>query len=208
MKGLRVQYGCGLCAPETWRNFDASPTLRLQRIPLLGYYFTGGEFPVFPENVEYGDIVKGLPVPAESCTAIYCSHTLEHLSLNDFRTALKNTHSYLESKGIFRLVVPDLEQLARDYVNSSDAIASISFMERSELGKKSRPSGLRGFLRDWLGNSAHLWMWDFKSIVRELEQSGYRNVRLAKFGDSQDPSFRDVEDIDRWTNCLGVECSK
>jgi len=23
-----VQYGCGFCAPATWRNFDASPTLR------------------------------------------------------------------------------------------------------------------------------------------------------------------------------------
>ncbi|MCI5142460.1 MAG: methyltransferase type 11, partial [Candidatus Electrothrix sp. ATG1] len=29
-----IHYGCGLSAPESWLNFDASPTLRLQRIPL------------------------------------------------------------------------------------------------------------------------------------------------------------------------------
>ena len=25
---IYVQYGCGLCAPKEWVNFDVSPTLR------------------------------------------------------------------------------------------------------------------------------------------------------------------------------------
>ena len=49
-------------------------------------------FPSFSgSNSEYGDIINGLPLPEKSCKAIYCSHFLEHLSLQDFRTALKNT---------------------------------------------------------------------------------------------------------------------
>ncbi|HEX8242224.1 MAG TPA: hypothetical protein VF541_01965 [Longimicrobium sp.] len=35
-QGIHAQYGCGPCAPAGWRNFDASPTLRLQRLPAAG----------------------------------------------------------------------------------------------------------------------------------------------------------------------------
>src|SRR4051812_43659884 len=107
-----VQYGCGLSAPESWRNFDASPTLRLQRLPVVGRRLHGGGLPLFPSNVEYGDIVRGLPVSPGSCRGVYCSHVLEHLALADFRTALRNTRAILRDGGIFRFVLPDLELLA------------------------------------------------------------------------------------------------
>lgn len=201
-----VQYGCGLCAPVTWRNYDASPTLRLQSIPVLGRLFMGGQFPVFPKNVEYGDIVKGLPLTTGSCRAIYCSHVLEHLALEVVPTALVHTHFYLEHDGIFRFVLPDLEQLAQDYLGSVDPDASHVFMRQSCLGKKSRQFGLKRFLREWLGNSAHLWMWDFKAIEKELQKVGFREIRRAYYGDSQDPQFKEVEDKGRWQNCLGIEC--
>lgn len=32
---LYVQYGCGLCAPERWMNFGASPSLRVQSVRCL-----------------------------------------------------------------------------------------------------------------------------------------------------------------------------
>ena len=70
----------------------------------------------FPANVEYGDIVKGLPVPTGSCRGIYSSHVLEHLALNDLRKALRETHRLLAEGGTFRLVVPDLEHEARTYL--------------------------------------------------------------------------------------------
>lgn len=95
-----IQYGCGRSAPKNWRNFDASPTLRFERIPFLGRLYTKNDFR-FPGNVEYGDIVKGLPVPDNSCKAVYCSHVLEHLSLWDFRMALKNTYKILQKGGIY-----------------------------------------------------------------------------------------------------------
>src|SRR5712691_5357503 len=105
---LYVHYGSGWCAPPNWRNFDASPTLRFERIPVIGRLYTKNATR-FPENIEYGDIVKGLPIEDESCKAIYCSHVLEHLSLEDFRVALRNTHKLLRKDGVFRFVMPDLE---------------------------------------------------------------------------------------------------
>lgn len=156
MHTLYVQYGSAACAPKGWRNFDVSPTLRLQRIPFLGGLFNGQEYLLFPKNVEYGDIIEGLPISQKSCAGIYCSHVLEHLSLRDFRIASRNTYESLAANGIFRFVLPDLERLARDYLDSDDPRAALLFMERSYLGTPARSRGMKGLLRRHWGNSAHL----------------------------------------------------
>ena len=210
-RDLYVQYGCGPCAPVNWRNFDASPTLQLQKLPLVGRVFRSHfvaerGYLVFTPNVEYGNIVRGLPVKSGACNAIYCSHVLEHLTLEDARVALRHSYDYLAPDGIFRFVLPDLEHLAKRYLESSDVGASIWFMEHSGLGRSTRNRGIEGCLREWLGNSSHLWMWDFRSLSFELEQVGFRNIRRAEFSDSREPRFADVEDIGRWSNCVGVEC--
>ncbi len=203
-----VQFGAAACAPKSWTNFDISPTLRLQRIPLLGRWFRRGEFLVFPDNVKYGDIIQGLPIAPGTCAGIYCAHVLEHLALNDMRIALRNTHQYLRTGGIFRFVLPDLERLARNYLEDSNDRAAMDFMEQSYLGTKTRPRGLKGFVRSYFGNSSHLWMWDFKSMTRELKDAGFIRIRRAEFGDCEDDRFRDVEELQRWEGCLGIECRK
>ena len=201
-----VQYGCGWTAPEGWRNFDSSPTLRFERLPIIGKMYTKNPAR-FPENVEYGDIVKGLPVPASSTEAIYCSHVLEHLSLEDFRKALKNTHRLLRSGGVFRFVLPDLEYSIKKYVASTSDDAAPNFLKETLLGQETRPRGLKGLMFLWLGNASHLWMWDYKAIVHELEETGFRNIRRASYGDSTNSVFKQVEVKGRWDNCLGVECT-
>ena len=53
MKDNNIHYGCAWCAPESWDNFDASPTLLFERIPLIGRLYTKNENR-FPENVNLG----------------------------------------------------------------------------------------------------------------------------------------------------------
>lgn len=202
-----VQYGSGWCAPGGWRNFDASPTLRFERIPFVGRFYTKNQTR-FPENVEYGDIVSGLPVPENSCQAVYCSHVLEHLSLQDFRAALQNTYRILAPGGVFRFVLPDLEYFIHAYRNDPSYDAAFRFLSGTRLGREQRTHGLKGVMLEWLGNSQHYWMWDYKSIKGELLQTGFVDIRRAEFGDSAESAFGAVEDPQRWHNCLGVECRK
>jgi predicted SAM-dependent methyltransferase len=204
---LTVQFGCGWSAPESWRNFDASPTLRFERVPILGRLHTKNASR-FPANVEYGDIVKGLPIGAQSCRAVYCSHVLEHLCLADFRVALRNTHRVLRPGGIFRLVLPDLRYSIDQYVAGSACNAAMIFMEQTALGQARRTRGLRSLLAASLGNSSHRWMWDYESMQTELENAGFVEVRRASFHDSSESCFLDVEDWGRWENCLGAECKR
>jgi SAM-dependent methyltransferase len=203
---LKVQYGCGLSAPKEWVNYDSSPSLRLQRIPLLGQFIPSGAFGRFPSNVKYGDIVRGLPIDDSTVDYLYCSHVLEHLSLSEFRVALQNSYRILRNGGVFRLVLPDLERLCRDYLESASADSAIKFMETTSLGVESRSKGVMQILRSALGNSTHLWMWDFRSIQSELFNTGFREIRRAQFADSSVDAFRDIEEVSRWLNQLGIEC--
>jgi len=202
-----VQYGCGWCAPQGWVNFDGSPTVRFERLPLLGHLYKKNANR-FPQNVHFGDIIRGLPVEDSSCDAVYCSHVLEHLALEDFRLALKNTLRILKPGGRFRFVVPDLEVLCQKYLSNPSSEAAKVFLLEACLGEERRSRTFPEFLKSWLGNSRHLWMWDYKSIVPELEGAGFVHVRKASFGDSCDAMFTAVEDKGRWEDCLGIECSR
>lgn len=202
-----VHFGCGNSAPDGWRNFDISPTLRFERIPLLGRLYSRNDWR-FPENVEIGDIVSGLPIRSGTCAAVYCSHVLEHLSLEDFRIALRNTFGILRPGGVFRLVVPDLEFLARAYIDDPSNEAAHRFMRETCLGHETRSRGLRGIVLGWIGNSAHLWMWDHKAMHKELADAGFVGIRRAHLGDSHLPEFQAVENPERWKDCLGMECRR
>ncbi len=207
MDGTYVQWGCGMSAPAGWINFDASPTLRFERIPILGRLYTKNPTR-FPENIRFGDIVRGLPVAPDSCQGMYCAHVLEHLSLEDARVALRNSRRYLKPGAVFRLVLPDLEQMARNYLSSPSAQAAHAFIRNTDLGRERRPRGLRALLISILGGSAHQWMWDYKSLEAELTDAGFRDIRRATWGDSEDPKFLEVEHDARFEGCVAVQCRK
>ena len=204
---MYVQYGCGLAAPKEWVNFDASLTLKWERTPLVGRLVSKNP-KKFPENVKQGDIVKGLPVPTGSCHGVYASHVLEHLTLAEFYIALDNTRTVLRRGGIFRLVVPDLEWAAREYIRQLDGgnpAASLLFLERTGLGRKERTKSLRGMVYHFLKTSVHDWMWDSLSLQSALAERGFCNVRRCYFGDCEDPNFALVEDVQRFENAIAIE---
>lgn len=201
-----VQYGCGFTAPSEWINYDASPTLRFERLPLLGKLYTRNR-QRFPENVKYGDIVKGLPEKPDSCDAVYCSHVLEHLTYNDFLTALKQTYLILKPGGVFRAVVPDLKTAVLKYIEDFELLESpaTALMKDTLLGVEKVPSST---LQRLYGNSKHLWMWDYKSLEYELKKAGFKNIRPGKFGDSSDTYFSFVEEEGRFIGGAAFECQK
>jgi len=206
INNYNIQYGCAWSAPDNWRNFDCSPTLRFERLSLIGKLYTKNE-KRFPNNVEYGDIIKGLPVLDDSCEFVYCSHILEHLSLNDCKSALLNTYRIMKKGAVFRFVLPDLEYLAKQYIDDS-TITALEFMNSLDLGSRERPKNIRSFICDYFQNSKHYWMWDYVSLSDELQKTGFIDIRRAVYGDSEYSVFDEVEEFNRWENCLGIQCIK
>lgn len=195
--GLNIHYGAGWVAPTGWMNFDASPSLWLERLPGIGRLIRVNA-ERFPDSVAFGNIVTGLNVPKCSAKAIYASHVLEHLSFKDCRRALRNTYDLLKPGGVFRLVVPDLKARAERYLSSNGSDAAHRFMRETLLGKEMRPRTCAGRIRSMLGNSDHLWMWDEASMTDALTDAGFVGVRRCSFGDGADESFRDVESRGRF----------
>lgn len=190
-------------------NFDSSPTLRFERLPVIGRLHTKNNAR-FPPSVRYGNVVAGLPIEAESCAGVYASHVLEHLCLDDCRTALQETLRVLKDGGIFRLVVPDLQVYAERYISSarSGDPGAIRFLEDTGLGVRAHPRSPQGKLVQLFGNSAHRWMWDEASLRDELQLAGFSGIRRAGFRDCEDPMFQVAEDPDRFLDACAMEARR
>lgn len=93
MKYLNV--GCGSRFHSSWSNINFNST---------------------GENVIAYNLVKGIPFEDETFDVVYHSHLLEHFSKTQAETFLKECYRVLRPKGVLRVVVPDLEQIARTYL--------------------------------------------------------------------------------------------
>ena len=209
-----LQFGCGLSNPSEFINVDASPTLYLQRLKIGAFLFKRILKPKFPSNVIYGDIVMGLKgIELASLDGVYSSHVLEHLSLEDCKKAINNSFLLLKKGGIFRCVLPNLENQIDIYKEElkteDDELAAINFNTFSGLGTLSRPKGFKGFIKEYFGASKHLWMWDYPSLSKVIKDAGFMEIREGKFNDSIDPMFNVVEDQERFKwNALVIEAIK
>lgn len=89
-----------------------------------------------------------------------------------------------------------------------DVDASIKFMQSTALGLNEKPMGFKNKIIAMLGNYKHLWMWDEASLCKELKETGFSTVRLAKFNDSADKYFKFVEGEGRFYGALAFEAIK
>ena len=69
-------------------------------------------------NVRKWDITKGLPFADGEIDAVYHSHVLEHLEPEVARALLRECFRVLRPGGTLRIAVPDLEPMARAYLDA------------------------------------------------------------------------------------------
>src|SRR5262245_44357008 len=93
MKLLNI--GCGTTFHQDWINLDAAPA---------------------SPAVRRHDVGTGLPFPDGHFGAIYASHVLEHFDPEDGGRLLRDCLRVLAPGGIARVVVPNLEAIARAYL--------------------------------------------------------------------------------------------
>jgi len=103
--------GCGRKHHPEWINID----------------FIGDGKSVFP-----WDLRQGLPLPNACCDAVYSSHAIEHFDRTGAYRLLTECHRVLKTGGVLRLVTPDLEGIARSYLQCLEAA------QRGEQGAAER----------------------------------------------------------------------
>ncbi len=95
-----VNIGCGYIAHPDWINLDIEPVMPI---------------------VQSFDLRRGLPTSSGTIDACYSSHVLEHLLTAEAQFLVQDCFRVLKSGGILRLVVPDLENIAREYLRCLDS---------------------------------------------------------------------------------------
>lgn len=97
MEPVLLNLGCGRRFHPAWRNLDLAPGVA---------------------GVERWSAFEPIPAPEGSVDVCYSSHMLEHLSPARAVAFVAECHRVLKPGGILRLVVPDLEGIARNYLVS------------------------------------------------------------------------------------------
>jgi SAM-dependent methyltransferase len=91
-----LNIGCGPHFHPSWTNIDRAST---------------------SPSVITHDIRRGLPFPDNTFDAVYHSHVIEHLRRQDAAPFLREAVRVLKPGAVMRIVTPDLETLARLYLD-------------------------------------------------------------------------------------------
>ena len=183
-----INLACGKTFDSNWINLDQSAS---------------------SEEVQIHDLLTPLLFPNNFADAIYCSHFLEHLDIEMADKFLGECLRCLKPGGIFRVVVPDFERMAKDYLkilgkleNGQERSIEHIWMhlEIFDQFSRNRPEGLinaylqnpdvhqNKFIRERIGDAIENFQVssiESKSIETTL-RSKLRMIKFLLF----DPSYR------------------
>jgi SAM-dependent methyltransferase len=142
-----VNLACGpvYVESDSWLNLDFSPA---------------------GPGVRQADLLGRLPVADGAADAVYCSHFLEHVPLASVPAFLSECRRILRSGGTLRLVLPDLEEMCREYLTLRDSgehsKADFLVLEMVDQCVRREPGGRLGsYYRELLSRPDREPMMDF-----------------------------------------------
>lgn len=92
-----LNLGCGGKYHQDWINID---------------------FKSSSKDVLEHNLLNGIPLDNNSVEVVYHSHVLEHFSPKDGKFFISECYRVLKKNGILRVAVPDLETIAKEYLNN------------------------------------------------------------------------------------------
>lgn len=189
----KLHIGCGNCLLDSWLNTDIN---------------------LHSENIVYLDITKPFPFSDNSFKYVFAEHVCEHVTFNEFVSALREIMRVLQPGGIFRMAIPSIEFLLdicsnphkennSQYVDwsirnfASQDLSAFSF-EQKDLAILT----LNNFMRNW----GHQFIYSIPMLERMLRETGYDDVKRCKVGESTHTELRNLErhdtQIPAWANKL------
>jgi predicted SAM-dependent methyltransferase len=96
---MKLNVGCGREVRTGWQNLDANPSM---------------------PGVERFDCRERFSYLDNSVAAIYTSHLIEHLDPAEAESFVHECFRVLQPGGVIRIVTPDFEVLAKEYIHNLD----------------------------------------------------------------------------------------
>lgn len=212
---MKLNVGCGQTPTHGWLNFDNSPSLRFSKFPFLPELFNKAglinssqyEFITFARknNILYGDATKRLPVPNESCDALYSSHMLEHLDRHAVSRFFKESVRILKPGGILRISVPDISKRVEQYKKSGDAD---TFIESTLLCDDYINTFTKRLIYLLIGTRHHRWMYDGNSLSRLFQINGFTSIKVMQPGQTSIKNYQPLDLYEKAEESVFVEGEK
>jgi SAM-dependent methyltransferase len=202
-----VNLGSSARVADGWNNVDSSWLFRLARHRHLARLLHGLGLLSAPRwdricklgnNFVLYDIVQGIPYDDASFDVVYHSHLLEHIDREGAEGFLIECRRVLKPTGVLRIVVPDLELLARRYVDLLDGpvpdrasrllgAASDLFdqmVNRTPRYRRQQKWIVRMAESALIGNTAragviHRWMYDRFTLEEVLRRAGFIDMTVC-----------------------------
>jgi predicted SAM-dependent methyltransferase len=110
-------------------------------------------------SVIQANLLGNLPLRSNLASAVYSSHFLEHIPRAKVLSFLKECYRVLEAEGLIRLVLPDWENLCREYLRCRDEgenkKGNFVVLEMLDQCVRLHPGGLLGDYFDYLKSHAY-----------------------------------------------------
>ena len=120
---------------------------------------------------------KPLPFLDNSVNHILCSHFIEHVYPSEAEKILHDFHNKLVKGGSLHIIVPDLDFLAKDYLDSNNENAASEFMSLAMQKPLEKPSLLYRLLESTGAfGLEHRWMYDIKNLTNLLINLNFKIV--------------------------------
>ncbi|MDA0265667.1 MAG: methyltransferase domain-containing protein [Cyanobacteria bacterium] len=147
-------------------------------------------------SVIRANLLGNLPLRNNSARAVYSSHFIEHIPRAKVLSFLKECYRVLEAQGLIRLVLPDWENLCREYLSCRDqgehSRGDFLMLEMLDQCVRLYPGGLLGDYFDYLKSHAHEQpeMLEYIKLRcgEDLNLTADLYSLVANFTDSEAPS--------------------
>jgi predicted SAM-dependent methyltransferase len=201
-RGLKVLNACARLNP--WQA-------RSSRVRSLQYLNVGcGKKPISHMiNLNYEwypfvdltwDITKPLPLADSSLLGVYSEHVLEHLPFDSIPLILNDWKRVLKPGGTVRILVPDAEIYLSKYSASRSG-------ERVRFPYHDDQQTDMMMVNRVFRNFEHLYAYDFETLARILDSSGFVNIQRVNHREGRDKNLL-VDSEERAEESLRVEGMK
>lgn len=150
------------------------------------------------ETAIAGDATN-IKLPDNSCDVVFCSHVFEHIPHTKLPIVISEINRVLRPDGMCRILTPDLEIIARAYVNRDEEFFRKAKLEDESLRVDLGMGGMmmnfivspgqdtvlldRG-MNNFIAGYAHLYSYDYNMLEIMLSKLGFKS-RKAAFNDSE-----------------------
>lgn len=187
-KKVMLNLGCGYIGHDDWVNIDFGILAIINKFPILKRIIFALKLAPklynreWPKNLKLINLSKELPFLDNSVDYIFSAHFFEHLKKYEALELLKKCYICLKVGGTIRIVVPNLDTIVKNYIESNDEIEKVEVINNHFQGVLKQEFERPNLHLKILGKFArgHNWLYNYDYMKETLKLAGFNTKKIHK----------------------------